>query len=71
MIEAVGHQYLNTYLEKIDSLLTDDGQVMLQAITIRDQRFEEAKRDMDFIKRYIFPRWFFALPSRHALERHA
>jgi cyclopropane-fatty-acyl-phospholipid synthase len=65
MIEAVGHQYLDTYLNKLDSLLTDDGQAMLQAITIRDQRFEEAKRDMDFIKRYIFPGGF--LPSHHAM----
>jgi cyclopropane-fatty-acyl-phospholipid synthase len=65
MIEAVGHQYLDTYLAKIDSLLTADGQAMLQAITIRDQRFESAKREMDFIKRYIFPGGF--LPSHHAI----
>ncbi|MFN2410230.1 MAG: class I SAM-dependent methyltransferase [Halomonas sp.] len=65
MIEAVGHQYLDTYLRKVDSLLTDDGQAMLQAITIRDQRFDGAKRDMDFIKRYIFPGGF--LPSHHAI----
>ncbi|MYL22838.1 methyltransferase domain-containing protein [Halomonas alkaliantarctica] len=65
MIEAVGHQYLDTYLAKIDSLLAEDGQAMLQAITIRDQRFETAKREMDFIKRYIFPGGF--LPSHHAI----
>ena len=51
MIEAVGHQYLGTYLATLDRLLTDDGQAMLQAITIRDQRYEAAKREMDFIKR--------------------
>ena len=65
MIEAVGHQYLNTYLETLDRLLTDDGMVMLQAITIRDQRFEAANREMDFIKRYIFPGGF--LPSHRAI----
>ncbi|WP_253446307.1 cyclopropane-fatty-acyl-phospholipid synthase family protein [Halomonas sp. Y3] len=65
MVEAVGHQYLDTYLATLDRLLTDDGQAMLQAITIRDQRFEEAKREMDFIKRYIFPGGF--LPSHRAL----
>lgn len=27
----------------------------LQAITIRDQRFEQAAGEVDFIKRYIFP----------------
>ena len=67
MIEAVGHQYLDTYLTTLERLLTDDGQAMLQAITIRDQRFEAAKREMDFIKRYIFPGGF--LPSHHAILR--
>lgn len=65
MIEAVGHQYLGVYLETLDRLLTDDGMAMLQAITIRDQRFEAAKREMDFIKRYIFPGGF--LPSHSAI----
>ncbi|MBB3141594.1 class I SAM-dependent methyltransferase [Halomonas organivorans] len=65
MIEAVGHQYLATYLTTLDRLLTDDGMAMLQAITIRDQRYEAAKREMDFIKRYIFPGGF--LPSHRAL----
>lgn len=65
MIEAVGHQYLETYLATLDRLLTDDGLAMLQAITIRDQRFEAAKREMDFIKRHIFPGGF--LPSHHAI----
>ncbi|MGM0536105.1 MAG: class I SAM-dependent methyltransferase [Pseudomonadota bacterium] len=65
MIEAVGHQYLGTYLTTLDRLLTDDGQAMLQAITIRDQRYEAAKREMDFIKRYIFPGGF--LPSHRAI----
>jgi cyclopropane-fatty-acyl-phospholipid synthase len=65
MIEAVGHHYLDTYLATLDRLLTDDGLAMLQAITIRDQRFEVAKREVDFIKRYIFPGGF--LPSHHAI----
>ncbi|MDT8894807.1 cyclopropane-fatty-acyl-phospholipid synthase family protein [Halomonas sp. I1] len=65
MIEAVGRQYLDTYLATLDRLLTDDGLAMLQAITIRDQRFEAASREMDFIKRYIFPGGF--LPSHHAI----
>lgn len=65
MVEAVGHQYLGTYLGCIDRLLTADGLALLQCITIRDQRFEAAKREMDFIKRYIFPGGF--LPSHTAL----
>ncbi|WP_048307997.1 cyclopropane-fatty-acyl-phospholipid synthase family protein [Halomonas sp. PR-M31] len=65
MVEAVGHQYLGTYLATLDRLLTNDGLAVLQAITIRDQRFEAAKREMDFIKRYIFPGGF--LPSHTAI----
>ncbi|WP_277811758.1 SAM-dependent methyltransferase [Chromohalobacter canadensis] len=65
MIEAVGHQYLDTYLATVDSLLDDDGLALIQAITIRDQRYEAAKREVDFIKRYIFPGGF--LPSHQAM----
>ena len=55
MIEAVGHHYFDTFFKKCSDLLKDDGEMLLQAITIADQRFESAKRDVDFIKRYIFP----------------
>lgn len=55
MIEAVGHQFLDTYTATISRLLKDDGIALLQAITIDDQRYEQAKTDVDFIKRYIFP----------------
>jgi cyclopropane-fatty-acyl-phospholipid synthase len=65
MIEAVGHQYLPTYLKTLDRLLTDDGLALLQAITIRDQRFDAAKREMDFIKRHVFPGGF--LPSHQVI----
>ena len=65
MIEAVGHEYLDTYFRKCSSLLRDDGQMLIQAITIADQRYEQAKRNVDFIKRYIFPGGF--LPSVTAM----
>ena len=55
MIEAVGHQYLDTYIETCSRLLKDDGIALIQAITIDDQRYEQAKNEVDFIKRYIFP----------------
>ena len=55
MIEAVGWQYLSTYTATINRLLKDDGIALIQAITIDDQRYEQAKTDVDFIKRYIFP----------------
>ena len=55
MIEAVGHEWFDAYFEKCASLLRADGVMLLQAITIADQRYESARRNVDFIKRYIFP----------------
>jgi cyclopropane-fatty-acyl-phospholipid synthase len=55
MIEAVGHQYYGTFFRKCSELLKPDGTMLLQAITIADQRYEAAKRSVDFIQRYIFP----------------
>jgi cyclopropane-fatty-acyl-phospholipid synthase len=55
MIEAVGHAYFDTYFEKCSSLLKPDGLMLLQSITIAEQRYAVAKRSVDFIQRYIFP----------------
>ncbi|MFD0912594.1 class I SAM-dependent methyltransferase [Methylophilus luteus] len=55
MIEAVGHQYYDTYFKKVSQLLKVDGVALIQAITIADQRYESAIRSVDFIQRYIFP----------------
>lgn len=61
MIEAVGHEFMDTYFAKLSSLLKPDGLALVQAITIADQRFEDALSSVDFIQRYIFPGGF--LPS--------
>ena len=55
MIEAVGHEYLQTFFAKCGALLRDDGLMMLQAITIADQRYDSARRSVDFIRKHIFP----------------
>ena len=55
MIEAVGHQFLDAFFNACSRLLREDGMMLLQAITIRDQVFDQHKRSVDFIKRYIFP----------------
>ncbi len=65
MIEAVGHQYLDTYFKRCSDLLKPSGAMLLQSITIRDQFYEQAKRSVDFIKRFIFPGSF--IPSVRAL----
>lgn len=55
MIEAVGHQYLDTYIKQCSDLLKPDGMALIQAITIEDSRYKQALKSVDFIKRYIFP----------------
>jgi len=55
MIEAIGHEHYKTYFKKCNDLLKPDGMMLIQAITIADQRYEQAKRSVDFIQRYIFP----------------
>jgi len=69
MVEAVGHQFLNAYLAKCSSLLKPDGAMLLQAITIQDQLYASALRNVDFIQRYVFPGSF--IPSITAMASAA
>jgi cyclopropane-fatty-acyl-phospholipid synthase len=66
MIEAVGHQFYDTYFAKISKLLNDDGDGLIQAITIRDQRYKQALGTVDFIQKYIFPGS--CIPSINAIQ---
>ncbi|WP_239692687.1 SAM-dependent methyltransferase [Microbulbifer mangrovi] len=55
MVEAVGHQYYRDFFSRCSALLKPHGLMVMQAITIQDQRFEQYKNSVDFIQRYIFP----------------
>jgi cyclopropane-fatty-acyl-phospholipid synthase len=55
MIEAVGHEYHDTFFETCGRLLAPHGAMLLQAITVTDKHYDECRREVDFIKRYIFP----------------
>tara|TARA_B100001142_G_scaffold277391_1_gene286940 strand:- start:413 stop:1606 length:1194 start_codon:yes stop_codon:yes gene_type:complete len=55
MIEAVGYQFYDEYFKIISQLLKDDGDALIQAITIKDQRYSKAIHSVDFIQKYIFP----------------
>ncbi len=55
MIEAVGHAHLDEYFRVCSDRLADGGSMAIQAILHLDQDFEASKRNVDFIKRYIFP----------------
>ncbi|GAB3521520.1 SAM-dependent methyltransferase [Photobacterium alginatilyticum] len=61
MIEAVGKEYLTTYIKKCQSLLKPEGLLAIQAITMNDQRYDSYSKGVDFIQKYIFPGGF--LPS--------
>jgi cyclopropane-fatty-acyl-phospholipid synthase len=55
MIEAVGHQYFDTYFRVCSERLKPQGIMLLQAIVIPDQKYDRYRRSVDFIQRYIFP----------------
>ena len=55
MIEAVGHDYLPTYFKTCNQRLKPGGKMLLQAITMPEQRYQQAIRQVDFIQKYIFP----------------
>ena len=69
MIEAVGHQYLDTYFDKISQLLKPNGEALIQAIVIDDERYQRALKEVDYIKRYIFPGSF--IPCYSVIEKTA
>jgi cyclopropane-fatty-acyl-phospholipid synthase len=67
MIEAVGHQYFDTFFRVCSERLKPHGMMLLQAIVIPDQRYDSYRRSVDFIQRYIFPGG--CLPSIGAICR--
>ena len=67
MIEAVGKQFLPSYIKKCESLLKSGGLMAIQAITIADQRYDYYSNNVDFIQKYIFPGGF--LPSVTSLTQ--
>ncbi len=65
MIEAIGADYLDTYFARLAGLLKPDGLALLQAITIEDHRYAQARDSVDYIKRFVFPGSF--IPSIAAM----
>jgi cyclopropane-fatty-acyl-phospholipid synthase len=55
MFEAVGLAHYDEYFAVVDRLLVPHGAMLLQAITIDDQRFGPYRRRPDWLERYIFP----------------
>jgi cyclopropane-fatty-acyl-phospholipid synthase len=55
MIEAIGSALYQPFFSICGQLLKPDGLMLLQAITIADQRYAASQKSVDFIQRYIFP----------------
>jgi cyclopropane-fatty-acyl-phospholipid synthase len=67
MIEAVGFDFLPSFFKQCNDRLKVGGKLLIQSITIADQRFDYYKNNVDFIQRYIFPGGF--LPSVNVLTQ--
>jgi cyclopropane-fatty-acyl-phospholipid synthase len=55
MFEAVGEKWWPAYFARVRDLLVPGGSAALQVITIAEERYEEYRRNPDFIQRHIFP----------------
>jgi cyclopropane-fatty-acyl-phospholipid synthase len=55
MFEAVGEAFWPHYFRQLRDRLTADGLAGLQVITIGDALFDSYKREIDFIRKYVFP----------------
>lgn len=55
MLEAVGHDYFDTFFSKCEELLAPNGMIAVQVITCPEARYESMRRGVDFIQKHIFP----------------
>ena len=55
MLEAVGHENFGIFFEVCDRLLKTNGLVVIQVISIADQRYETYRKNCDWIQKHIFP----------------
>jgi cyclopropane-fatty-acyl-phospholipid synthase len=55
MFEAVGEAYWPKFFQQLRDRLTAGGLAGLQVITIHEGLFAQYRRELDFIRRYIFP----------------
>jgi cyclopropane-fatty-acyl-phospholipid synthase len=63
MLEAVGEQFWPTYFRQLRDRLTAGGMAGIQTITIQDRFFDNYRREIDFIRRYVFPGGMLPSPS--------
>lgn len=69
MIEAVGEENWPVFFNVVSGRLCQGGRAVIQAITIREDLYDDYRRNPDFIQRYIFPGGM--LPTVPMLLQHA
>ncbi len=67
MIEAVGAAYFDAYFAACSRLLAPHGRMLIQSITIAENRYDHALHSVDFIQKHIFPGS--CIPSLAAIMR--
>lgn len=55
MLEAVGHEHLPVFFKRCDEILRPNGLLVLQVISMVDQKYEQYRKSCDWIQKYIFP----------------
>jgi len=55
MLEAVGHRHMPGYFQVINDLLAPRGKVVLQVITMPDQKYLQYRLGSDWLRKHIFP----------------
>ena len=68
MIEAVGHEFLGLFFKQCSGLLKPGGKMAIQSIVIPQERYENYRKNCDWIQKYIFPGGH--LPSVEVIEEH-
>jgi cyclopropane-fatty-acyl-phospholipid synthase len=55
MFEAVGEEYWDPFFKKLYACLKPGGRAGLQVITLREESLPYYRKEMDFIRHYVFP----------------
>jgi cyclopropane-fatty-acyl-phospholipid synthase len=55
MFEAVGYEHYADYFGACDRLLTPDGSMLLQTITMQERKYDAYRKQSDWIRKHIFP----------------
>ncbi|MGC2184292.1 MAG: cyclopropane-fatty-acyl-phospholipid synthase family protein [Terriglobales bacterium] len=55
MFEAVGYEHYDDYFGACDRLLKPNGSMVLQTITMLEAKYQQYRKQSDWIKKHIFP----------------